>query len=612
MHNRRLVTPRVVGMAMLLMGLLTWGILANDGGTSTETATTPSTASAAKPSPSAETQINALKQQMALQQQQIEQMQKALQQQKQLLEQLTKPAPATEQATKPATPATPTKPAKPATGASTEQASQPHPSSLGEVASTSPMIPQSQKPTENAIAPVGASPSIWIGAKPGGGEDTSPLQIHIGTATITPVAFMDFTSIYRNHVTNGSIGTNFGNIPFDSTSAYTPNLSEFRMSSENSRLGLRVDADVHGAHVMGYMEADFHGYNVTNASIVTNSNTLRERVYWVDVNTGKFEILGGQTWSLITPGRTGISGIPGDIFYSQDIDLNYQLGLTFGRIPELRFVFHPSKKVAFAVALDSPEQYGGGYGGEGSIVLPTALNTSSTYLGEIDTGSGNTLSTPTVAPDIIAKLAFDPNKHIHVELGGIERDFRVYNGATATSFSKAGGGGFFNTNLELVKGFRLITNMYYSDGGGRYIYGEAPDLIARADGSISLVHSSSTVDGFEFTHKKTQIYAYYGGAYIGRNTAYDANGTSLIGWGMQSGPNATNSQNRAIQEATFGFTQTFWKSPKYGALLFMGQYSYLLRDPWYEKAGVDPNANVNMLFFNLRYQLPGSAPTMGK
>ena len=59
------------------------------------------------------------------------------------------------------------------------------------------------------------------------------------------------------------------------------------------------------SHVIGYMEADFHGNNVTNVSSDTNSNTLRERVYWVDLNTGTFEILGGQTWSLITPGRVG-------------------------------------------------------------------------------------------------------------------------------------------------------------------------------------------------------------------------------------------------------------------------------------------------------------------
>ena len=39
--------------------------------------------------------------------------------------------------------------------------------------------------------------------------------------------------------------------------------------------------------------------------------------------------------------------------------MNYQAGLVWGRIPELRFVYHPTSKMAFAVALDSPEQYVG-------------------------------------------------------------------------------------------------------------------------------------------------------------------------------------------------------------------------------------------------------------
>ncbi len=605
MRKRRLVTPNVVGMAMLLMVLTTWGIFAKDEPSSSGDATTPPAASATKPVASTNDQITLLKKQMALQQQQIEQMQKALAEQNRLLEQLSKPAPAPEQAAQPAQPAQPAKAA-----VSAQQASQEHTTSLGDVASTSPMIPQSKKNTENAItsSAVG-SPTIHMGATPGGGDETSPLQIHIGDATITPVAFMDFTSVYRNHDTNGSIATNFGNIPYASSTGYAPNLSEFRLSTENSRIGLRVDANVHGAHVMGYLEADFHGNNATNVTETTNSNTLRERVYFVDLNTGHFEILGGQTWNLATPGRVGISPLPADIFYSQDIDVNYQLGLVFGRTPELRLVWHPSKKVAWGFAIDNPDQYIGGNGGSATVTLPALLNTSTTYLGELDNGSGNTLSTPNVAPDLISKLAFDPSKHVHFEFGGVERNFKVYDGATTTSHTAEGGAAFVNASFEVVKGFRLLTNNFWSDGGGRYMYGEAPDLIAHADGTISLVHSGSTVTGFEFTQKKTMIYAYYGGVYIDRNTAYDANGTTLIGYGYHG---AANSQNRAIQEATVGFNQTIWKNPKYGALNFMGQYSYLTRDPWYAATGTPANASIDMLFFNLRYSLPGSAPTMGK
>ena len=53
------------------------------------------------------------------------------------------------------------------------------------------------------------------------------------------------------------------------------------------------------------------------------------------------------------------------------------------------------------------------------------------------------------------------------------------------------------------------------------------------------------MDGFEArVSKNTLLYAYYGGIYIGRNVAVDANGTSLVGYGYRG---SANSQNRAIQ-----------------------------------------------------------------
>ena len=64
--------------------------------------------------------------------------------------------------------------------------------------------------------------------------------------------------------------------------------------------------------------------------------------------------------------------------------------------------------------------------------------------------------------------------------------------------------------------------------------------------------------------------------YIGRNVALDANGTSLIGYGYTG---SANSQNRAIQEVTFGFNQTIWRNPRYGAINFMGQYEWLSAIP---------------------------------
>jgi hypothetical protein len=462
--------------------------------------------------------------------------------------------------------------------------------------------------------PTAASPAASLAAAPatpqGNAPQENPLQIRVGTAYITPVGFMDFTGVWRNHTVGSGIGTNFAGIPYGTV--FQNSLSEARFSMQNSRIGFRVDAMVKGAHVIGYMESDFLGNNPGNVAVTSNSNTLRSRLYWVDVRKGAWEVLGGQTWSLITPGRTGISPLPGDLFYSQVIDVNYQSGLTWGRIPELRLVYHPSPKAALAVALDSSEQYVGGSAGAPQITLPAAFASATQFsltAGNAEFNNGaTTLNVPNVAPDVIVKAAFDPLARVHFEVGGLERQFKLWNPTTFVTHSATGAGGFLNFNVGIFKGFRLITNTFYSDGGGRYIFGEVPDLVMRTDGSPSPIHAASTVDGFEYTKGNSFFYAYYGGIYVPANVVIDTTGKP-VGYGWQ-GAGAPSSQNRVIHEGTFGLNQTMWKDARYGALTLMGQYSYLTRDPWAVAADAPRQALTNMVFLNLRYTLPGSAPNL--
>ena len=84
-------------------------------------------------------------------------------------------------------------------------------------------------------------------------------------------------------------------------------------------------------------------------------------------------MLAGQSWSMLTPNRKGISALPADLFYSQVVDVNYVNGLTWGRIPGIRFLYHPSEKVTMGISLENSSQYFGGSGGEGVSTLPAAL-----------------------------------------------------------------------------------------------------------------------------------------------------------------------------------------------------------------------------------------------
>jgi hypothetical protein len=340
---------------------------------------------------------------------------------------------------------------------------------------------------------------------------------------------------------------------------------------------------------------------VTNGAFVP-----RIRLYWVDVRKGQWEVLAGQSWSMLTPNRKGISALPGDLFYSQVIDVNYMAGLTWTRQPGVRFLYHPSKTVTWGVSFENPEAYIGGSGGSGTVVLPTAL---AGLAGSQLDNQTTQQATPNVHPDIISKIAFDPSSRVHFEIAGLYRTFKIWNTTTGTPFAgqystKGAGGGSINANFEIAKGLRIVTNNYWSDGGGRYIFGQAPDTIVRADGTLSPVHSGGFVEGFEYTHKNSLLYAYYGGIYIGRNVAVDTNG-SLIGYGYRG---SANSQNRSINEVSFGFNQTIWKDAKYGALNFMGQYEYLMRNPWFVAVNSPKATHDNTIFFNFRYTLPGGPP----
>jgi hypothetical protein len=522
-----------------------------------------------------EQQIATLQAALAAQQKQLETLQKALEQQQKMLQSAMSPAPAA-------------------------------PAALGTVASLTPVVPAPAPApfTLPSMTPVQTPAAPASGGNPceAGPDNAVPPYLRLGNVCITPVGFMDMTAVWRDKNAGSGIGSNFGGVPYNNT--VNGNLSEFRFSPQNSRIGFRIDGDWKGAHFIGYNEFDFLGTSGSSALQVTNGAVVpRLRLFWVDVRKDKLEFLAGQSWSMLTPNRSGISALPSDIFYSQVIDVNYMAGLTWTRQPGMRVLYHPNEKVTFGFSAEQPDAYIGGSAGGSTSVLPstysalsgTQLDAASTFLGS-----------SALAPDLIAKVAFDPSSKYHFEVAGIESTFKTVNPSLLSQhFGKTGGGLQFGGNAEIVKGLRVISTNFLSDGDGRYLFGQAPDLIVRGDGSLSLVHAYGTVDGFEETIKNTLLYTYYGGIYIGRDSAYASDGKTLVGYGYSG---SANSQNRAINEFTFGFNQTMWKNARYGAINLMGQYEYLTRDPWFVAIGSPKNTHDNTIYINIRYSLPGSAP----
>ena len=145
-------------------------------------------------------------------------------------------------------------------------------------------------------------------------------------------------------------------------------------------------------------------------------------------------------------------------------------------------------------------------------------------------------------------------------------------------------------------------NNLYTNGAGSFIFGEAPDVIIQGTGAPSLLPAASTVDGIEYdASPRWKFWEYYGGTWIGRISTFDPAALQAVGYGYTGSP---NSQNRTIQELT-GFHRIFWSNPNYGTFQFAGQYSWLVRHPWFVAPGQPASANLNMVYLGFRYILPG-------
>src|ERR1700675_2318555 len=461
------------------------------------------------------------------------------------------------------------------------------------------------------------SPSSFDGANAGkqpvaqeeGQEKESPLSFKIGSATFTPGGFVDIENIFRTTNTQNNIATNFAAIPFSNTPQ--GHLTEYRLTGQFSRFNITVK-DKFGANDMtGYCEADFSGNDATNVYQTVNGHTFRLRLCFLDLKRGKWEILGGQTWSWMTPNRTGVGGMPSELWLTYNEDQNIGVGFPYTRAAEFRVAYHLNDHWAMGLGIEDPNQFIGGF-----VALPAAFSTA---VGpQFDNGAQ--IGTPNLFPDILPKIAYDTemgSRHFHLEAVGLFTGARSavapIGGTTFSSHSSVGGGGQIATSFEVFRNLTFLANAFWSDGGARYLVADGPQLVLRpnaagTDITPSMVHAGAGSGGFEWiASQKTTLAIYYGEDYFGRNffpdTTNTANPGTIIGYG---GPGSPNTNNRIIQQATMDWVQTFWKNPKYGALQYYTQYSYLSRAPWFVATGKPKDAHLSMVYAGVHYVLPST------
>src|ERR1700684_1003574 len=442
-----------------------------------------------------------------------------------------------------------------------------------------------------------------------GQKGESPLSFKIGSADIRLGGFVDIENIFRTTNTQNNIATNFAAIPFSNTTQ--GQLSEYRLTAQFSRFSIQVSDKFGDNDVTGYCEADFSGNDATNVYQTVNGHTLRMRLCFFDLKRGKWEILGGQTWSWLTPNRSGIGPSPADLAITYNEDQNIGVGLPYTRAAELRVAYHLNDHLAFGVGIEDPNQYIGTF-----VALPSGFTSVGSQF-----DNGSQIGTPNLFPDIIPKVAYDTRiagRHLHLEavglVTGVRSTVKPVGDATFASHSSVGGGGSIAANFTLFRNFLLLGNAFWSDGGGRYLVADGPQLVIRpnaagTDISPSLVHSGATSVGFEWIASPRSAFAvYYGADYFGRNFFPDTTDTTnpgtIIGYG---GPGSPNTNNRAIQQVTFDWLQTFWKSDMHGALQYYTQYSYLTRAPWSVDPGAPKDAHLSMVYAGIRYVLPSTS-----
>jgi hypothetical protein len=509
-------------------------------------------------------------------------------------------------------------------------------------------VSSTETPGINAIPPVQQDGTAPPTANPDDAPQTfnkqmeSTTTIHFKGINITPGGYAEGAFIRRSRALAADISTPFNSVTMPAASQ--SQIPEFFGSGRQSKTTAFVDGRVGSVDLSSYVSADFLSAGVTSNSNQTNSYTMRLRQAWAQARfTNGLTLSAGQMWSLVTENSASIA-LDDDLGKTNDarpktIDPSYNVGFVFARQYGLRVTKTFGDKVAVAFAIENAQ-----------ATVTSHGNASNFLVGEA--GASNSYNTTAnysfnPAPDIIAKIAFDPGFG-HYEIFGLADRFtdRVFPCAevlaTATcagqalgvtsalgayNTSKEGGGigasARFNIAKKLVIGFKG----FGGSGVGRYGPGGLPDASVNGDGTLHLVKNLMGLTTLEIhVTKKLDFLGYGGVEYAGRAASFDplfnAGAGAVVGYGAPAFNNAgcftetlpgtggfapgalakCTADTRILAEGTAGFWYKFYNGPK-GSFRFGADYAYVTRNAW-SGVGGEPNGIDNMIFTSFRYYLP--------
>jgi len=473
----------------------------------------------------------------------------------------------------------------------------------------------------------------------------STITIRFRGINITPGGYAEAAFVRRSRALGADLPTPFNSLTMPGASQ--SHVSDFFGSGRQSKATMFASGKLANVEISSYLSADFLSAGLTSTNNQTNGYTLRLRQAWAQARFDNgWSFLGGQAWSLVTEVAKGIS-IDDDMGKTNDvrpktIDPSYNVGFDFARQYGIRLTKTFNDKVAIGFALENPQ-----------ATLTTHGNVSNYLLGESgDSKSYNSTSTYAFnpAPDIIAKIAFDPGFG-HYEIFGLVDRFtgRIFpcaelapgvttcNGVTGTSAagaynaSKEGGGFGASGRWVFAKHVTFGLKGFGGSGVGRYAPGGLSDASINANGTIHLIKNFHGLGTLEFQTKKLMIYSYGGVEYASRSWGVDSTNPAKpveVGYGNPFFNNSgcyaevvpgsggfspgslsgCTGDTRALIEGTLGFWYKFYSGPK-GSFRYGTQYSYVSRNTWSgnnagKTGGLQPGGLDSMVFTSFRYYLP--------
>jgi hypothetical protein len=451
-------------------------------------------------------------------------------------------------------------------------------------------------------------------------EFEAPASIHYKNIKITPGGYLAAEGVWRQRALSADTYSDFNKLPFPGDSRY--DMTEFRASARASRISVLAEGAVKHTKLSGYVEVDFEGAAPTANENQTGSFNPRLRQAFGQASWNGWTVSAGQSWSLVTLNLLSIK--PRHEWIPATIDGNYVLGYTYLRGTNVRVAkILADGHATAAFSVENPAILVGGTvpgnvitGGPGTGQMTNGGGTCTTNVAGTTCTVAASNFTTNLAPDLVAKVAFDP-RFAHIEVKAVGRFFRDRVIGVDNNMELGGGVGAGIIVPVLNKKVSLIADAMFGRGIGRYSVGgnqASADIAIFSDGSIHPLQELHGIGGVE-VHVTPNLdwYVYGGEDYIGRD--FDAT-SATIGYGNplksvgvcvapDTGFNATSActaNTKSLIQGTTGFWYNIYKGG-YGTLRYGSQYSWTYKTTWAGVGGA-PKTSDNMVLTSFRYIIP--------